>query len=320
MDIYNTGNLLEEFFRMAQQELVIAAPFIKVNALERLVKLVPPSTSIICITRWRIEEIVNGISDIEIWQLLNNRPKTELLLRSDLHAKYYRCDNKWLIGSANISNSALGWSLRPNFEILVSPSQNKQQLFEFENQLLSGCVKVDDSIYKYILQMLNSIEEKPKIPFSQIDSSFAMNFESFSSKPISSDKWLPTLRNPNILYKAYCSEFENLTQTQKEFSLLDLAALPLSEGLTKDNFIMGIGILLLQKPIIEKVDKFLEKSQRFGAVKDFLNCLPCSSNPNFDANDAWQTLMRWMLYFLPLRYNLITPKHSEVIQKTNYYE
>jgi hypothetical protein len=69
---------------------------------------------------------------------------------------------------------------------------------------------------------------------------------------------------------------------------------------------------LLQKPIIQRVDSFVKTPQRFGAVKNLLNSLPCVANPHFNAERAWQTLMRWLLYFLPNRYALSVPNYSEV--------
>jgi hypothetical protein len=64
----------------------------------------------------------------------------------------------------------------------------------------------------------------------------------------------------------------------------------------------------LQKPLIAKIDSLLATRQRFGAVTAFIH----KRLPGIDADAAWQTIMRWMRYFLPKRYALSIPSHSEV--------
>lgn len=76
-------------------------------------------------------------------------------------------------------------------------------------------------------------------------------------------------------------------------------------------------LFLLQKPIIQQIDNFVTTPKRFGAVRDFLASLPCANLPNFNPERAWQTLMRWLLYFLPSRYALSVPNHSEVFYRIN---
>ncbi len=76
-----------------------------------------------------------------------------------------------------------------------------------------------------------------------------------------------------------------------------------------------MGILLLEKPIIQQIDNFVKTPQRFGAIRDFLESLLCMNLPNFNPERAWQTLMRWLLYFLPSRYALSVPNYSEVFYR-----
>ncbi|NNJ13476.1 hypothetical protein EKD04_024430 [Chloroflexales bacterium ZM16-3] len=55
------------------------------------------------------------------------------------------------------------------------------------------------------------------------------------------------------------------------------------------------------------------RTQRFGAVRDVLARLPCAATPGFDATLAWQTLMRWLFHFLPVRYTRLPSRHAEVV-------
>ena len=121
------GTELSKLCTEANQEVLLVAPFIKAFVLERLLDKISPNVSLKCITRWFPEEIVTGVSDLEVWNLIQNRPNSSLWLRPDLHAKYYRADNRCLVGSANLTGKALCWSNLPNLELLMPVSAMNQR-------------------------------------------------------------------------------------------------------------------------------------------------------------------------------------------------
>ena len=69
-----------------------------------------------CFTRWTPLDIQVGASDIACRTLIKNRGGS-FRLHNQLHAKYYRVDDYVLIGSANLTQSGLGFSNSPNLEI-----------------------------------------------------------------------------------------------------------------------------------------------------------------------------------------------------------
>src|SRR5258706_3983855 len=142
------GDQLETLCKGAQRELLLVAPFVKAGTINRLFASVQDHVAVKCITRWRPDEILAGVSDIEIWGLLKSRPLSTLLLRTDLHAKFYRADENCLVGSANLTATALGWSRQPNLELLLTVSHDQPEIRAFENILLSGCVAVDEDLNK----------------------------------------------------------------------------------------------------------------------------------------------------------------------------
>jgi len=306
------GDQLEELCKNAQNEIVLVAPFVKVSALERLLINIADTVVLQCVTRWRPDEIVAGVSDLEIWPLLKERSNTSLWLRSDLHAKFYRVDNQCLVGSANITLTALGWIRQSNFELLVPILANNPLLKVFELELFKGCSQVDDSLFNQVLQVVQFFaENRVNLAPPQSDETNAI-LDEIEAPSQSAHMWLPTLRHPEKLYLAYSGNLEALTNTAKIMALSDLQALSIPPGLPRPIFERYVGTLLLQRPIIRKVDEFVITPQRFGAVRDLLASLPCANISNFDARQAWQTLMRWLRYFLPDRYGLIVPRHSEV--------
>lgn len=306
------GSRLEVLCADAQQELVLVAPFIKVNTLRRLLSRVPHHINVKCVTRWRPDEIAAGVSDLDVWTLLNERPNTSLWLRADLHAKYYRADAMCLIGSANLTDTALGWSPHPNLELLLSVSQNQAEIVEFEPALLPGCVPVDEELFAFIKHIVEQMPSK-----STLAPLVALEHDDEARDSAPPEQWLPSLRHPENLYTAYCGQWDRLTSTSRTGAINDLATLEVPLGLSKIEFERYVGVLLLQKPIIRRVDEFVSTPQRFGAVRDFLGHLLCSGKEGFSSNEAWQTLMRWMLFFLPSRYERDVPQYSEIFGRRN---
>src|SRR4051812_46006665 len=100
----------------ARDELVLVAPFIKQAVLMRLLDATASSVAVRVVTRWSPQEIKSGVSDLEVWDVINARSGAVLLLRADLHAKYYRADMSCLVGSANLTHAALGLATVPNLE------------------------------------------------------------------------------------------------------------------------------------------------------------------------------------------------------------
>lgn len=309
------GTELSDLCAEANQEILLVAPFIKACVLERLLNKISSNVTLKCITRWFPEEIVAGVSDLEVWDLIQNRPNSSLCLRPDLHAKYYRADNRCLVGSANLTGKALGWSSYPNLELLVTLSADEPTVKTFETELLTACTPVTEDLFEQMslaVQLLaeqtpNAIATSSRVEI--LDDNVANNISE------NVNAWLPTLRNPEDLCLAYSGQTEKLTTASKIAALTDLRSLPIILNLSQKTFKAYVGTLLLQKPIIREVDSFVKTPQRFGAVKNFLNSLPCSKINNFNAERAWQTLMRWLLYFLPNRYALSVPNYSEVFYR-----
>lgn len=303
------GNRLEALCADAKQELVLVAPFIKVNTLRRLLSRVPQHIDVKCVTRWRPDEIAVGVSDLDVWTLLKERQNTSLWLRSDLHAKYYRADAICLVGSANLTDTALGWSPHPNLELLLSVSQNQAEIVGFEPTLLLGCVLVDDELFAFVKHIVEQMPSKLTLspPLT------LQHYEATDSIP--PEQWLPSLRHPENLYTAYCGRWDRLTSTSTTATIADLAALEIPLGLSKTEFEAYVGVLLLQKPLIRRVDEFVSTPQRFGAVRDLILQFRDAEKTELSANESWQTLMRWMLCFFPNRYLHKVANFSEIFQR-----
>ncbi|MCC3154614.1 phospholipase D family protein [Hymenobacter sp. BT770] len=313
------GEQLESLCKNAIDEVLLVAPFVKGHILQRLLGCIEPKVAVRIVTRWNPLEIQAGVSDLGVWPLIDGRENSSLYLCSHLHAKYFRADKTCLIGSANLTGRALGWSKQANLELLVKLNSQSSGLPDFEEAVILNSALVDESVYQKTKDAVNSLPENFML-FSTEGSKYdeAGDQEGASSlKVFLPTEWLPVTRFPDVLFKAYSGDISNLSQASKEMASLDLAFLGIPPGLPLVPFKHCVGALLLQSPIIARVDEFLISPQRFGAVTALLKSLPCSLNSDFDANHSWQTLIRWFLFFLPGRYSQINSEYSEVFIRTN---
>lgn len=296
--------------QQAQNEVFFCAPFIKYTPFQRLLTELADNVAVWCVTRWYPHEIASGVSDPDIWLLLKDRPGSKLLLHSDLHAKYYRTDNTCLVGSANLTGKTLGWSSHPNMELLLEFPANALQVFE--NDLLRGCVTVDDDLYQQVKLAAEKLDKNmPDITSGQELLAFD---EEINHVPV--EAWIPTLRHPENLYTAYQGRLDELGTGSRIAAISDLQTLNIPPSLQEDDFNTCIATQLLQKPVIQRIDRFVTKPRRFGEVRDLLSTLPCANaNEDFDPSRAWQTLMRWLLFFMVDRYKQYTPNYTEIFTK-----
>lgn len=300
------GDRLVNLCRQATQKIVLIAPFIKTKAIDRILESVDTDVSLLCVTRWLPSEIASGASDLEVFKIVRNHHGS-LWLRQNLHAKYYRSDDRVLIGSANLTNSALGWTSDPNLEILVPIDNTTYDTTEFEENTLSEAIEVDFDLYE---SMVAASENWPShdIEYELDDTVVSQD------RPEGPTIWVPASRFPANLYKVYMDRSsDDLPRLTREAGLQDLLVLQPPSGLDEELFNQTIGISLLTMPVFDLIDHKVVVSQRFGVMQNLIR-RRCNFTTD-EATRAWQTLIRWIRHFLPDRYEYTRPKHSERITK-----
>ena len=310
------GQGLVELCAGAGKSVLLVAPFVKVGTLERLLEPVPSSVPVRCITRWIPEEIIAGVSDLEVWPFLQGRGNATLALRGNLHAKYYRADDECLVGSANLTHAALGWRARANLELLLPMSAANPMLEAFERELAYATEMTEDLYREYVraVREIRALAQPPLVAEELYVSEVEPETEGGDSTDATDDldRWLPVLRHPEHLFDAYTGKLEKLTTASRADALRDLRAFSIPRGLSRKAFGEHVRLQLLQMPVIRGVDEFVSESQRFGAVRDYLASRSCATLPGFDSSLAWQTLMRWLLHFAGDRYVSWQANYSEI--------
>jgi hypothetical protein len=124
------GHFLGSWVGQARERLTLVAPFIKRKALERLTSGVSASVKLTVLTRWSVDEICAGASDLDVFDFVRDRPSSRMLLHPRLHAKVLLVDDTAaVIGSANITDTALGFTEQPNAEVMAALRPVPNRLF-----------------------------------------------------------------------------------------------------------------------------------------------------------------------------------------------
>lgn len=118
-------DLLLEHLDAAQHQVILIAPFIKRGVLERCLDVIGEGVDVYVYTRWDAAEVAQGVSDPDIITL--DRVNGVRLLPT-LHAKAYLSDDRALIGSANLTQRALGITPGANVEVLIPASVDSPEV------------------------------------------------------------------------------------------------------------------------------------------------------------------------------------------------
>lgn len=299
MDFADLGATLQHHFSTAQRQAVLVAPFVKASTLARVLSGLRVAATPTLVTRWRPDELAAGVSDVESYEIVTGLGG-QVLLRNDLHAKYYRSDDEILIGSANLTGAALGWSPAANLEALVRVSAD-ETTEAFEVTLLANAVSVDAELAARFLQLqeeLRATAEPGRTAEIDVLESTALL------------QLLP--RDPEDLWLYYVGEQQLLTREAAKRSAAVLRRLSIPPGIgDQKRFDSVVGTALLADPTIAHFDAFVAIPRRFGEITDVLGSALAVDRG--EATHSAQTLIRWLLHFMPTRFIRTRPRHTEVL-------
>ena len=271
------GDALKGICREAK-DIIIVAPYIKADALLRILSDIDADVSLVCVTRWQVQDIVLGASDIESRTILQEFGGI-FRLHPSLHAKYYRADEKVLVGSANLTYSALGWSAAPNMEILCTAGEDFDAV-AFERQLL------DDS---------REISNKEFARWQSIErTDFQSSLLSVSNSPYL-DTWRPLTRNPENFLLAYKGLTDEIASTDEQRAALrDLDTLQVPVDLTDEQVENWVSRCLLASQFVQTVLQM----PNVDAIAD-ANSLAYTYSLNVtDARRSIETIQTWYRYLM----------------------
>ena len=235
------GDRLLAHLAGARQRVLLCAPFIKVGVLENLLRAVPAHVTVEVVTRWIPAEVAVGVSDLEVFDLVGGRTGATLKLLDRLHAKLYLADDSILAGSANLTGPALGWSSKPNLELLTD-------LTPFDPAVEVCLAQLAEARIATVAERDRVRELAGAIVVPQLD--LVADVE--SAVPLS--LWLPELAAPQRLYQAYIARTrDRLATSVLEAALDDLAALAIPGGLPEPEFKAAVAAAFRGMPAVDRI-------------------------------------------------------------------
>lgn len=288
------GEKLKGLFGDAVSSILICSPFIKVDALEVLLENVRSGVAVKVVTRWKASEVALGVSDLEVFDLIQKRENAQLYLIDDLHAKCYFSDDRCLTGSANVTAKALGWSQTPNVEILVEVPGDAQEVKNLLLQLQSARAA--------------SFNERQKV--AEEADNFVLPEEAQGPEPGVSDKsvasraWLPTCGAPDRLFEVYNGDQSaGIAFGTYEDAQNDLSAIAPPPGLIRSEFEAYVADVIVEMPgfqrVISEIPSKVNDQQGAYIVRSIEG-----RYTEEEGIKQWQIVRDWIKWFLSDRFEV----------------
>lgn len=292
------GVRLLELCRNTQDEIFFVAPFMKSDLVSMILEAVPAAVqNIVFVTRWDISEIIAGVSDLDVYDLLKQRNGT-LLLHPCLHAKYYRVDSKSLIGSANLTRKALGFCSTPNVELLIEQDCSLHDLKDLEKQLRKQGIKVTDNLRQQVAAQVAKVKESIGPALERIEG-YELDFSGDNNTG-----WLPTCPKPEKLYQIYKSDrIDHMLESTSKSGVFDIKACKILPGLSEGEFYIYFKTQLESHPIVQKIIAItvsgITADVAIGIIeKDFERVHP----RDLTSDNYWEILKNWLIFFFPSKF------------------
>lgn len=306
------GDQLLEFCAGADRSLLLVAPFCKTEVVRRLLAACSNNVRIDLVTRWRALELAQGVSDLEVFDIVQTRPGTRMRLLQSLHAKVFVADeDRAYVGSANLTGAALGWSTNPNIELLVDVDPRLEPIQRFLAVCKGEAQDVDEQLRIAVAEQVAVLKEAlPSVVAGREGAARAQ----LESAVAARHDWWPELRHPQDLYRVYAGITENLGSATVAAAKSDLQSLGIEmPGLTRTAFEAAVAGELVTAPVVRAVEPLLAERHRFGYVTKWIE-----DTWHVDrtiAQRRWQALQRWLLHFTPHRYGRIRSQYSEIVER-----
>lgn len=297
MGVADYLDLLRTASRRAESSVLLTAPFIKRSVLTMLLEEIPDSKPLKIVTRWIPEEIINGVSDPDIWLDVRDRSGSQLYLVQSLHAKLYLFDRKGWVGSANLTKAALMETSGSNIEVLVDTDSRVPEIARLLEAVTRLQVPVTEELYERYGRYLDFRQ-----PASHLE----------GKDDIFGPAWLPESRWPEDLYEVACGGHA-VTSYSAAPCIRDLTCLGMARFVgERAEFEARISDLLVSTSLVNRVYEFVVVPRRFGELRDWVAREFLVSE---DIDLKVQGLFRWLLYFLPGMFNYARPGHSEILSR-----
>ena len=285
------GEDVVSFLGSARRDVLIVAPFIFTRALDMLLSHIPAGTQTTVVTRWRPSDLLMGVADLGVYDATVSKGAC-LYLRYDLHAKLFAADDRCLVGSANVTETALGWRSPENLELLVTVSRSEPGVAHLEEQLFKGAIRATAALRDHLAAFLDRYRV-PQLPLPDL-----MHETSGQLQP----DWIPRIRNPEELFAVYNGSAD-VGRAALRAMQEDLNQIGIAPGMNESMFRGWIAAAISQTPLIQTVGHHIEQKGEVteSDIAAFLREFDIAVTV-FQPRMVLENLERWLTCFFPAQY------------------
>lgn len=285
----NTGDRVIDLLTRAKQPVLVVAPFIKRNAFNRLLDAVPQDLQIKVVTRWLPNDILAGVSDLHVYELMAARSNTMLYLRNDLHAKFIATGDTCMSGSANVTDRALGWGQRENnLELMVTLPRDTPEIIEFEESLFDNVVVANRDLKNKLQNLVDGLSDANREHGAH---------QTDPPNESVSPTWCPRIRNPEELFAVYSGD-PDVSYVLREEMVREIQRLGVVSGLSEPLFKQWVGATISQTPLMARLIETIELDGNIAEQSFERLLLDIGIDIEFQIREYMQIIFRWLIYFV----------------------
>jgi hypothetical protein len=252
-----TNNFFEK-----EETIIIFSAYIKSDIIKKLnnknnIKQI--------IVRWEIEDLVKGISDLDLYYYckVNN---IQLFRNTRIHLKTaWNFNDKMLLGSANYTSKGIGESQNFNYELTCTFENIKLSDKIYLNKILKSSSLIDDNYFEQLKEIVNSISST-KIIYPQVDENIVESKYYLLSE-------LPMSLSPDDLYDVAIRS-EDYESIDHNCAAHDIALYDINVFQEFPNFKIQLKDKFNSHPFVKALKNHIKtqetKSLRYGGVVEWI--------------------------------------------------
>ncbi len=286
------GEAVATLLATAKETCLIVAPFIRSQALQEMLEAIPAGVEIAIVTRWRPADLLAGASDLDVFDVASAR-EIPLYLRYDLHAKLFAADRTCLVGSANVTETALGWRNPANLELVTTVSRDAPEVVAFEAELFRLAIQATseqrDLMQRLIADLAGVVQQLPDAELATEE----------LAGVLTAGGWIPRSKNPEDLYAVYRGETDAVGRARLSSMEAELLQMGLPPALPEAHFNSWVCAAISQTPLVAGVLRVIDAKGAVGEseVGAMLETLGLADNSEAPA-EVLEVLRRWFNHFM----------------------
>ena len=294
------------------EKIMIFVPYIKTKILKKLLEEIDSQITII--TTWKINDLISGSSELELYQFCKENNIT-LYIHNKIHLKVYSVNmESAIVASGNISQNGLMEGGNYEAGVLVNKLEISDRLYL--EKIKREATFVDDKVYQIYLEQYEKCKKQAPKKIDFEDPKIIPQKDYFLKSA------LPMTENIDDLIAGYERINSNLEPSENSeitnCIYHDLANYEIELGLSKEEFRKKLQQQFFLHPFTQKINEFIETNERtqFGFIKRWVrdHCTDVPLPRAWEFTKNIQILYHW---FVKLGdYEIyVYGSHSESIRK-----